>query len=104
MEGVKLLLKHGADIMDTDERENTCMRLAAEYNHPEMVKTLLKHLKKMRDDTLIDMPDNMGFTPLHVAAQKGHTDIVKVQCTMNVVMQAHGCTVVACTVYCTACM
>ena len=79
MEGVKLLLKHGADIMDTDERENTCMRLAAEYNHPDMVKTLLKHLKKMRDDTLIDMPDNMGFTPLHVAAQKGHTDIVKVQ-------------------------
>ena len=65
--------------MDTDERENTCVRLAAEYNHPEMVKTLLKHLKKLHDDSLIDMPDNLGFAPLHIAAQKGHSAIVKVR-------------------------
>ena len=80
-EGVKLLLKHGADHMDTDDRENSCIRLAAEYNQVEVVRVLLKHLKKTHDTSLIDQPDNLGLAPLHIAAQKGHSDIVKVRVT-----------------------
>ena len=66
--------------MDTDEKEKTCIRLAAEYNQVKVVKVILDHMKRERKNMkdLIDQPDQLGFAPLHVAAMHGHTDILAV--------------------------
>ena len=42
------------------------------------MKVLIKHLRKLDQLSFIDNPDQLGLTPLHVAAAKGHSDIVEV--------------------------
>lgn len=50
---------------------STCLHIAAYFGAVEFVHLLLAH-----GDVDIDPRDENGYTPLHLATVKGHTDVV----------------------------
>ncbi|XP_013386790.1 transient receptor potential cation channel subfamily A member 1 homolog, partial [Lingula anatina] len=73
-EVIKVLLKYNADPSAADKNEKTAIFWAAENNHVSCLQVLLKNPKVTK---LIDEPDRYGNTPLHIAAQLGHINCVK---------------------------
>jgi hypothetical protein len=63
---VKFALKEGADIHAKDEK---CLRLAVEFNHPEVVKYLLQ--------SGAQIPVKYGNQLLHSASFYGYTEVAK---------------------------
>ncbi|KAI6352876.1 hypothetical protein MCOR25_009260 [Pyricularia grisea] len=59
-----------ADMTATNNRGRTALHLAAEQNHPEMVRLLLE---RGADPSAVS---DGGWTALHNAAQGGHTDVI----------------------------
>jgi uncharacterized protein len=68
---VKLQLKKGAAINDTDARSHSALMLAAANGHPAVVKILLKAGAKP------DMQNYFGETALMLAVSHNHTAVVK---------------------------
>ncbi|KAI6608252.1 hypothetical protein MCOR04_000278 [Pyricularia oryzae] len=67
-----------ADMTATNNRGRTALHLAAEQNHPEMVRLLLE---RGADPSAVS---DGGWTALHNAAQGGHTDVI------GLLLQARG--------------
>ncbi|XP_077977718.1 uncharacterized protein LOC144433285 [Glandiceps talaboti] len=82
---VECLLKNGADLKKTDINGKSVFFLAAESdseNAPKTVQALIekcRESKSQQDANLMIMGgDNYANTPLHIASEKGHLDIVKI--------------------------
>ena len=70
---VELLLSSGASTEVKDRLSGTTLlHGAAEYGHTGMVELLLN----FRQGASIEARNNLGYTPLHFAASKGHTVVV----------------------------
>ena len=80
------MLSYGADVSDTDEKEYTCVRWAAEYNQVQVLKVILDFMKRERLKTqdLIEQSDQFGEAPLHVAAKLGHPEFLTVKTTNKI--------------------
>ena len=71
LEIVKLLIHHGADLIDEDGRDKPLV-VAAKAGHLSIVKQLLQK------GAMIDQVEGQsGKTALHVATQEGHEDVVE---------------------------
>ncbi|WP_428075598.1 ankyrin repeat domain-containing protein [Candidatus Avelusimicrobium luingense] len=73
---VRNLLAYRADVNAVNNDGNTALIYAARYNHPEVVRELLKP-QTMQAPINVNAQNNLGQTALYWAAAKGYTDIVK---------------------------
>ena len=73
---VKSLLAYRADLNASNNDGNTSLIYAARYNHPKVVRELLKP-QTMQPPVDLDAQNKNGETALYWAAVKGHTEIVK---------------------------
>ena len=67
----KLLLKRGADRMARDDKQSVPLHLAAECGHLSCVVLLLERPTPMTPAD-VDAVDDLGWTSLHFAADRGH--------------------------------
>ena len=70
---VKMLVEAGAGVCVADNKEATCLILAANFGHTETVRYLVG-LK----DVDVNHEQNIGHTALHWAIQEGHCDVMQV--------------------------
>jgi len=70
------LLAYRADINAANNDGNTALIYAARYNHPQVVRELLKP-QTMQAPVNVNAQNKLGQTALYWAAAKGYTDIVK---------------------------
>ncbi|XP_013406001.1 transient receptor potential cation channel subfamily A member 1 homolog isoform X2 [Lingula anatina] len=82
-EVVKVLLRYNADPSAVDKNDKTAIFWAAEDNHVSCLQVLLGNPKVSK---LIDEADRYGNTPLHIAAQLGHINCVKLLMEYNAMM------------------
>ncbi|KAL3321289.1 hypothetical protein Ciccas_000045 [Cichlidogyrus casuarinus] len=79
---LKVLLNNNASFKTLDMSLKTCVFVAVEKNRPEALEILLKHFKKCLKtedfSTLVNKGDNNNRTPLHIAAEMGGVETVKV--------------------------
>lgn len=84
-----MLLKRNGDMTDCDDRGNTCLHVAAEEGHMEVVDALCEysgrknargnnHLRNCEAD--IAARNDRGETPLFIACRKGYEDIALYLC------------------------
>ena len=69
---VKVLVKAGADVCVTHDNGDTCLAVAAANGHSETVRTLL-----CLPEVDVNHSNNRGFTSLHRAVLKKHSDVVQ---------------------------
>ncbi|CAI9718034.1 transient receptor potential cation channel subfamily A member 1 homolog [Octopus vulgaris] len=67
---VMILLSHGADIMATNDDEETPIHLASKFGRTNVVRALVK-----ADKTVVKSEDEDSNTPLHIAALHGHDKV-----------------------------
>ena len=78
VECIKICVKHGANIEDRTQDDNniikgaTPLHLACWYNRVASVNALLEMGADVKSQTRVE-----GFTPLHIAIKKGHTNLVR---------------------------
>ncbi|KAL2829150.1 ankyrin repeat-containing domain protein [Aspergillus cavernicola] len=69
---VRLLLSHGASIANLDCDRRYVLHWAAHYQRLEVLRTLLEHwMEHERDSYDINAYDDHGWTPLHLAVERG---------------------------------
>ena len=73
LETCRLLLLYGAKVNYKMENGLTALLLAVAFNHPEIVDEMIEHY--LADPNL---PDNVGRTPMFIAASKGNNIIIKI--------------------------
>lgn len=92
-----LLLRHGADPLAVDENGDTAMHWVAYKGHYEFVRLLangtaatppwsemLKERQPLLDASFnVDLVDNNGQTPLHLAASRGSVRVVNRLCDLG---------------------
>ncbi|XP_050400941.2 ankyrin-1 [Patella vulgata] len=83
MEVCSTLLKMKADPNATDDRGQTPLHLAAEYDHSDVVKLFLKYRPEL---VTMASTDENGMTPAHIAAAKGSVAVIKELMRFNKVM------------------
>jgi ankyrin repeat protein len=78
---VRDMVSHNANVNYSDHDGDTALHAAAEYGHPEVIRSLVRQGKAQ-----VDVRDDDGHTPLHFAAQHGQLDAVKalVECGARV--------------------
>jgi ankyrin repeat protein len=78
----KLLLSYGADSEIRDEDDNTALLVAMKYCDRTSCRDIVRDLLE-RDVSLsehkadVNVRDNTGVTPLHIAVRRGQEDVVK---------------------------
>ncbi|TVY68341.1 Ankyrin-3 [Fusarium oxysporum f. sp. cubense] len=73
-EVVSLLLEENADLYTPDYSNWTPLLTATRMQHPEIVRTILRYKTGWKEDYL-EIRDDGGNTPLHVASNKGYYEI-----------------------------
>ncbi|KAK2675010.1 Ankyrin repeat [Fusarium oxysporum f. sp. vasinfectum] len=73
-EVVSLLLEENADLYTPDYSNWTPLLTATRMQHPEIVRTILRYKTGWKEDYL-EIRDDGGNTPLHVASDKGYYEI-----------------------------
>lgn len=76
VECADLLLSHGASSRVCDRHNRTAIFLAAQRNHLAMLDFLLK-----RDMSMLNDVDSKGRTPVHVAVQMRHKEVLQRLCS-----------------------
>ncbi|XP_064614548.1 ankyrin repeat and SOCS box protein 14-like [Liolophura sinensis] len=70
---VKLLLERGCDPLSRRwSAKDTALHFAASYGHVEITALLLEYISDP------DIPDCIGITPLYLAAEEGHLNVVEI--------------------------
>ncbi len=69
------LLRHGAQIRDVDGQQTSALHLAAELRRESILEILLNYCGDA--DMLVDIYNNSGQTPLHVAIEAGFEEGVR---------------------------
>jgi ankyrin repeat protein len=71
-EAAQVLIELGAKIEDVDNKQNTALHEAANNGHANVLELLLNKAKESNQkDDLIDLPNEDGDTPLHLAVRTG---------------------------------
>ena len=73
---IKVLLKKGVSLFDTDKQGNTPLHIAAELGNCECLDILCTEVLKT-DKSALEKKNRKGYTPIHLAAKRGHSDAVK---------------------------
>lgn len=69
---VRLLLNHGSQVSHLDCYRRSVLHWAAQYRQLEVLRTLLEHWSEYeRGSCDINAHDNHGWTPLHLAVERG---------------------------------
>ena len=87
---VKMLLAKGATLVYTSPTKATILHLIARRGRSEILRILLND----RKDSILQMMnmlDNRGFTPATIAAQNGHTDVLKTLLSMGALNAQQTC-------------
>ncbi|KAL4931920.1 ankyrin repeat-containing domain protein [Aspergillus undulatus] len=72
---VRLLLSHGSRVSHLDNDRRTVLHWTAHYQHLEVLRTLLEHWSEHEQASCdINAYDNHGWTPLHLAVERGFED------------------------------
>lgn len=74
VEAARVLVRHGADILVTDNSFNSAIHLAIMYRKPEMLKTLLEMDKDRR---LANMADKDKKNVFHLACGQETSEVTK---------------------------
>ena len=69
---MRLLLRHGADVMATNEENERPLGFACAWNQPDAAKILLEHGADP------NLPEDVNATYLDWAIVSGHTDLATV--------------------------
>lgn len=70
---VRLLLERGCDPLSKRwSAKDTALHFAASYGHVEITALLLQYISDP------DIPDCIGITPLYLAAEEGHLNVVEI--------------------------
>ncbi len=72
-DGVKLLIKAGADVNQPRNDGVAPLYIAAQDGRAEVVQILVN-----TEGVALNQPMNDGATPLYIAAQNGHSEVVKI--------------------------
>lgn len=75
---VEILLDHGGKIDAVDDQQCSALYLAAENEDPGIITLLIARTPSEVKQFLLNHPNNSEDTPLHVAANMGHVEVVKV--------------------------
>ena len=81
---VEVLIRAGAGVCYTNDG-NTCLVLAAGNGHTETVRTLL-----YTPEMDVNQSNTLGFTPLHLAVLKKHSNVVQVLINAGADIEAKG--------------
>lgn len=76
-ETISTLLNLGASIADMDKNDKNALFWAAEEDHVKALKVLLKKIKEANIEHLIDKGDRYNYAPIHIAAEKGFINTVR---------------------------
>ena len=79
---IEALIAKGADIRARFEGLDTFLHMAAFYDHPGAVTSLIDH------GLYVNVRNVRGFTPLHIAALKGHNKVARVLIAKNAYFEA----------------
>ena len=71
VEVVETLLSQGADIDAENDMNYTALHIAVEGDHKDIVRILL-------ENGADSLPNRFGETPLEMAVEKGHTEMVEI--------------------------
>jgi hypothetical protein len=74
---VRELLRADADPNAPNRDGGTILSAAAQEGHLSVIRELVKHGARHAPDELPDERGDVGFTPLHMAAQEGFGDVVR---------------------------
>ncbi|RDW79170.1 uncharacterized protein DSM5745_06022 [Aspergillus mulundensis] len=91
---VRLLLNHGSRISHVDNHKRTVLHWAAHWTQLEVLRTLLEYWSKHERGTCdINAHDSHGWTPLHLAVQRGFDDgvLLLIQWGADINMKAKQC-------------
>ena len=69
---VQLLVDNGASIIATNSRGETPVHIAAQHKSVKIMELLLDK----GDNTVIELMDDCGCTPLHHAAENNQSEII----------------------------
>jgi Ankyrin repeats (3 copies)/Ankyrin repeat len=89
---VRALLEHGARIDDVDHEGRSALHWAVLQRHETLLSLLLDHSNGGRNLN-IDAYDNVGWTPLHLAVERGFEVgmLLLLQCGANLHFRARRC-------------
>lgn len=73
---VEALMAYRADVNAANNAGNTALMYAARYNHPDVIRELLKP-QTMQAALDVDMQNEAGETALYLAAARGYVDVVR---------------------------
>ncbi len=76
VESVQSLMAYRADVNAANNDGNTALIYAARYNHPEIIRELLKP-QTMQAPLDVNMQNKKGQTALYWGAAKGYVDVVR---------------------------
>jgi ankyrin repeat protein len=68
----QVLVESGADVYAVDDYGNNILHLAAQFGHAPLISFALSHCPNINDINLA------GDTPLHVAIEHNHPEIVQI--------------------------
>jgi ankyrin repeat protein len=68
----QLLVENGADVYAVDDYGNNILHLAAQFGHAPLISFALSHCPNINDINLA------GDTPLHMAIEHNHPEIVQI--------------------------
>ena len=78
---LEVLLSKGVSLYDRDSRGHTPLHMAAMTGRAHNVQLILEHIGKDESvdfKTFVNLKTRQSMSPAHLAAEKGHLDVLKV--------------------------
>ncbi|XP_069588476.1 serine/threonine-protein phosphatase 6 regulatory ankyrin repeat subunit B-like [Ranitomeya imitator] len=75
---IRLLLDHDADISSTSQTGETPLHYCARMGNEDILLEIIKHISSNQMQQTMNRQEKSGWSPLLVAAERGHIGIVKI--------------------------